>query len=117
MQSTHVQRLTRTGIWRLLGVVVVALALTVASQPGTALASAGDIYYSRITCSGYQAVFIHSTGAENWVTYDWDSGDTSKWNPYGNYWGYQTADMSTWAVVGWDHAAPSSSGRYCKTFT
>lgn len=109
---------TRVRIWRLVGAAITALALVVALQPGTALAASGDTFYPRITCSGqYQAVFIHSTGAENWVDYDWDSGDTRKWNPYGNYWGYQTADTSTWAIVGWDHTAPSSSGRYCKTFT
>ncbi len=117
MDMANALRHNRSRIWNLIGAIVTAFVLVVALQPGIALAGSGDVYYSRITCSGYQAVFIHSTGAENWVDYDWDSGDTSKWNPYGNYWGYQTGDTSTWAVIGWDHAAPSSSGRYCKTFT
>ncbi len=101
---------------RRLMIVVLVMALFVLLAAGPAFADAGDEYFSRITCSGqYDGVYIYSH-AENWVDYWWDApGHTYKWNPYGDYWGYNTADPSTWVVIEWDHAKDGSSGRYCRS--
>lgn len=101
-------------VMRKLVVLGVALALVLLVAAGPAVASAGSAYHSRITCSGYYTVYIYSS-AENWVDYNWDSGWTMKWNPYAEYWGYNTLDSSTWAVIEWDHNNVNPTGRYCRS--
>ncbi len=100
---------------RRIQIILGVLVMVIGMFASPALAAAGDQYFSRINCSQYYGVYIYSS-AENWVDYTWDSGTTSKWNPYANYWGYNTNDGSTWAVIAWDHANSAAMGRYCKKF-
>lgn len=104
-------------VQRVLVALAASIALAIGGAAPAALASSGDQYFSRLTCSGLQAVQIYSTGGENWLTYTWDSGSHNHWNPYGYYYGYQTGDTSTWAVISWDHLQPSSMGRSCYPIT
>jgi hypothetical protein len=99
---------------RKLVVFTAVLALTLLVAAGPAVADAGSHFHSRITCSGYYTVYIYSS-AENWVDYYWDSGHEDLWNPYANFWGYNTGDPSTWAVIEWDQNNVKADGRYCRS--
>jgi hypothetical protein len=103
---------------RRIGTFLVATAVTILLTAAPVSASAGSDYVARRTCTQqYYAVYI-SSYAENWVDYYWDApGHVKLWNPSGSYWGYNTGDTSTWAVVEWDHAKDGPTSTSCRSVT